>query len=200
MASWWGCGGNVMPFLEGLGQFDVQSLGLIQRIMLATDGTLTDTVEAIFNEPIGLNKLSVSITATQAPIHALSLQAGEQIMERKVLIFGETTGRTYVYAESVLAVSRLPEAFHSALLTSNEPLGRLWLRHKLETWKELLSVNVGSLHSGDFFFSPNDSSDLLTRTYRLLSGGQPLMLITEYFPTAYAEHSVAVVDGGLVFS
>lgn len=185
-----------MPFLHQLGGFDARSLGLIQRIMLATDGTLTDMVEAIFQEPIGLNKLAVTMAPAIAPIKALSLDAGEQIMERKVQIFGETTGRTYVYAESVLAVSRLPEGFRSALLTSNEPLGRLWSQHQLETWKDLLSVKVRALNSLAALFSANDSNDVLVRTYRLLSGGQPIMLITEYFPTVYGECSVAAAECG----
>lgn len=189
-----------MPFLEQLGHFDTRSLGLIQRVMLATDGTLTDTVQAIFNEPIGLNKLSISVAPAPEPIDVLALEAGEQIMERKVLIFGETTGRSYVYAESILAVRRLPEPFRAAVLTSDEPLGRLWSRHKLETWKELLSVTSGTLPHPDSFFSVNDSRELLTRTYRVLSGGQPLMLIAEYFPAAYAEHSAAAADRGRLFS
>jgi len=189
-----------MPFLEQLRDFDARSLGLIQRVMLATDGTLTDTVQAIFNEPIGLKKLTISVAPSREPIDVLALEAGEPIMERRVLIFGETTGRTYVYAESILAVRRLPESFRAALLTSNEPLGRLWSRHKLETWKDLLSVTSGPPRHPDSFFSVNDSRELITRTYRLLSGGHPLMRITEYFPAAYAEHSVAAADRGRLFS
>ena len=45
-----------MGFLAQFDGFDASSLDLLQRILLVTDGTLTDTLEAAFLGPIGLGK------------------------------------------------------------------------------------------------------------------------------------------------
>jgi len=73
------------------------------------------------------------------------------------------------------------------LLESDAPMGRLWSDHRLETWKELLRVHRVAANGLSVFFKPHATSGLLTRTYRLVSGGRPLMLISEYFPEIYGE-------------
>lgn len=166
-------------------RFDTRSLRMVQRIMLATDGTLTDTVEAIFNEPVRLNKLSVEWKTNEEPLPWLSLAAGAEIMDRRVVIAGLPSGRAYVYAESTLALARLPQDFRAELEVSNEPLGRLWSRYRLETWKELMHVSLLTQPAISAYFQPDDSPQLVSRTYRLFCGGQPAMLINEYFPAIY---------------
>lgn len=158
---------------------------MVQRIMLATDGTLTDTVEAIFNEPVRLKKLSVASGTSESDLEWLTLPAGADIMMRRVLIAGERSGRAYVYAESTLSLDRLPGEFRTQLQISNEPLGRLWSRYRLETWKELVHVRLLAEPAISGYFHPDDSREIVSRTYRLFSGGQPVMLINEYFPASY---------------
>lgn len=171
-----------MSFLLQFEGFDAKSLGLLQRIFLVSDGTLTDTLEAAFLEPVGIVKLSEVIEPARERIEPLDLEPGARVMHRRVLLFGENTKRNYVYAESHLAVDRLPPAFHQELLASDKPMGRLWWEHRLETWKDLLSVS--KIPMGDLarHFPDDPPGDLLLRTYRMLSGGRPLMLLSEYFP------------------
>jgi hypothetical protein len=47
-----------VAFLAQLDGFDASSLDVLRRIFLISDGTLTDTVEAAFLEPIALIKLA----------------------------------------------------------------------------------------------------------------------------------------------
>jgi chorismate-pyruvate lyase len=164
--------GNVAP----------DSIGLLQRVLLATDGTLTDVLEAAHLEPVGIRKLASVIEPAPARHEALDLPAGDRIMHRRVRLIGERTGRTYAYAESDLAIDRLPSAFRDALLTSDTPMGRLWLEHRLETLKEMLSAARLPMGALAVHFSGDPGGDLLSRSYRLVHGGQPLMVITEYFP------------------
>jgi len=178
-----------VAFLQQLDGFDPSSLDLLQRILLISDGTLTDTLEAAFLEPIALRKIDLKVVASPAPVPDLALAAGEALMERKVVLQGETSGRNYVYAESLLALDRLPPRFQNDLVATDVPLGRLWAEYKLETWKELLAVwrrPIGVLAE---FFPGNGQTDLLARRYRMISGGRPLMLITEHFPTAFEWNS-----------
>jgi chorismate-pyruvate lyase len=177
-----------VSFLLQLEDFDPHSLGLLQRIFLVSDGTLTDTLEAAFLEPVGIVKLAGGTAPATQRIDALNLEPGESVMDRRVLLYGENTKRNYVYAESQLAVDRLPEPFRRELIESDKPLGRLWWEHRLETWKELLTVARRPM--GDLarhFPEPGAPPDrgerlILSRSYRLVSGGLPLMVITEYFP------------------
>jgi len=56
--------------------FNIRSLSLVQRILVTTDGTLTETLAAIFLEPIELVKLEVTITQTPHPSRRWSSRAG----------------------------------------------------------------------------------------------------------------------------
>jgi chorismate-pyruvate lyase len=175
-----------MAFLSQISDFDPATVGLLQRLFLITDGTLTDLVEAAFLEPVALRKVSIHIEPAPARIQDLDIDTGQLVMTRKILIFGETTDRNYVYAESLLALDRLPPAFRDDLVQSDKPMGRLWSEHKIETRKELLSMHRQPIGGLSQYFLDNAQGDLLTRTYRLVSHGVPLMLISEYFPAEYS--------------
>lgn len=158
---------------------------MLQRILLVSDGTLTDTLEAAMLEPILLSKVSINVAPAPAAVPSLELEPGSTIMDRKILLFGATTGRNYVYAESHLAVDRLPENFRRELMESDKPMGRLWSDYRLETWKELLFVAREPVARLAAYFPYATHDDLLSRHYRLISGGRPLMVINEYFPAAF---------------
>ena len=175
-----------MGFLLQLGGLDLSALPLLQRILLVSDGTLTDTLEAAFLERIGVQKNVMDVSTAPSRIDALELDAGQAVMRRRILLFGEVTGRRYLYAESSIVVDRLPPRLRQELLESNKPLGRLWVEHKLETCKELLDAArrpAGDLAS--HFAGCEPDREFLVRTYRVISGTRPLMLITEYFPALY---------------
>jgi chorismate-pyruvate lyase len=174
-----------MAFLKQLDGFDASSLSLLQRILLISDGTLTDTLEAAFLEPIGVRKIQLTTAASQAAVPDLAVASGESLMERKIVLHGETSGRNYVYAESLLALDRLPLAFREDLSATNMPLGHLWSKYKLETRKELLAVWRAPCGALGEYFHGNERTDLLGRRYRLISGGRPLMLITEHLPAEF---------------
>jgi chorismate-pyruvate lyase len=171
-----------MSFLSRFEHIAPASLGVPQRILLATDGTITDALEALFLEPVGIVKLSSTVEAASEPLSSLDLDRGERVVHRRVLLRGAHTGRTFAYASTELAIDRLPAGLREGILTSDTPLGRLWQQHRLETLKELVSaarVRMGELAA---HFPECASSDLLRRTYRLVAGGRPVMMITECFP------------------
>jgi chorismate-pyruvate lyase len=173
-----------MGFLTQLNGIDFGTLGLLPRLLLISDGTLTDIVEAAFLEPIGLKKIDTETVQTTEPVEELQLAAGSSLMRRRILLRGETTGTTYVYAETLIALDALDSRFREDLVNSTHPLGRLWVMHKLETRKEILRVwprPAGEL--GERFGMPAEAP-FVARSYRVISGGRPIMLITECFPAA----------------
>jgi chorismate-pyruvate lyase len=176
--------GEKRGFLATANGVDVQSLGLLQRVLLISDGTLTDIVEAAFQEPIQLVKLALDISPARASVEELDLQSGAQVMSREILLRGTDSGSNYVYAKSLIALDALPARLRDELVSTDRPLGRLWVEHKLETRKEILKV--WRIFSGEPLkhFQNAEHDGLLARSYRVFSGGRPIMLISEYFPAA----------------
>ena len=185
---------SAIDILARLNGFDVNSLEPLQRVLLVTDGTLTEILEANFFERIRLVKVSQEVIAAEASHALLDPNPGEALIERKILLQGEKSRKNYAYAESLIAVDRLGPSFREGLLNSNTPLGRLWLEHKLETFKELHEVHSQQADGLCHYFECADAAPLLVRTYRVFSAGRPVMVITEYFPAAY-KHSPA--DAGV---
>jgi len=181
-----------MSFLAKLAGFDFTSLELLQRVLLVTDGTITDTIEVAFGEPITLMKVSCELLITPSDIDALDVTAGCSLMDRKIQLLGRTTCRVYAYAETLLVIDRLPDELRRQLLLSNTALGRLWSEYRIEGRKELLSVTRVPVGSVRYPFTPGQHADLLKRTYRMISAGKPVSLITEYFPSSYSHDPTAV--------
>ncbi len=162
--------------------FDVRSLPALQRVLLTSDGTLTDALEAAFLEPMTLLKIGTETSAAASGVPELDLAAGAPVMLRKILLRGGRTGATYLYAESRIVLDRLPPEFRERLTGSDVPLGRLWAEHRLETRKEILRVWRRPAAELSVHFGGAEQASLLVRSYRVFSGGRPIMLITEYFP------------------
>lgn len=180
---------SAIDILASLNGFDVNSLEPLQRVLLVTDGTLTEILEASFFERIRLVKVSQRVIAATVSHALLEPNPEEVVIERKILLQGERSLRNYAYAESLIAVDRLGTLFRDALLNSDTPLGRLWLEHKLETFKELQEVRCLSANGFSGYFECVETAPLLVRTYRVFSASRPVMVITEYFPAAYS-HSM----------
>jgi chorismate-pyruvate lyase len=164
---------------------DPSHLSKFQRIILTTDGTLTEILEAYLLEKIQIIKLSEEIVATAKDILPLDLKIGSEVIYRKVLLQGKISRRNWIYAESIIVPERLDELFRERLLKSREPIGRLWLEHQLETFKEIIDSGrelVGDL--SNYFKVPSEEK-LLCRTYRVFSNRKPIMVITEKFPEQF---------------
>jgi chorismate-pyruvate lyase len=160
-------------------------LSRFQRILLTTDGTLTEILAAYLCEQIILVKLSEQMHKLNRDLSPLAINAGIDVIDRRILLQGKISRRNFIYAESFLVPDRLEEKFKQELLVSQTPLGRLWVEHKLETFKEIIDTAkepAGAL-SSHFGISPEEA--LLSRTYRVFSNREPIMMITEKFPECF---------------
>src|SRR5208337_3237780 len=117
---------SAIDILASLNGFDANSLEPLQRVLLVTDGTLTEILEANFFERIRLVKISQKVIPATSAHALLDPSPGEVLIERKILLQGEASRRNYAYAESLIAVDRLGQSFGIELVDSNTPLGRLW--------------------------------------------------------------------------
>ena len=166
-------------------QIDPSKLNPFQKILLIADGTLTNILEAFLNEPIGVIKLSEEIVSITADILPLEIKVGTEVLERQILLCGKTSRRNWLYADSIIVLERMEERFREKLIKSHIPIGKLWREHKMETFKEI--VTYAREQAGDLSncFDIKREDKLLSRTYRVFSSHQPVMMITEKFPNSY---------------
>ena len=125
---------SAIDVLNKLAKISASGLGPTQRVLLVTDGTLTEILEASFLERIQLVKVTLRVTPAKKEHFLLELNDQEAVMERQILLRGSETGRNDVYAESLIAVDRLGSGLSDELLNSQIPLGHYG---SSTSWKHL---------------------------------------------------------------
>jgi chorismate-pyruvate lyase len=175
---------SAIELLERIGGIDVAKLSPLQRILLITDGTLTEILEACLLEPVELVKLSERMLTSKDVSAPLTLEPDERVLERKINLRGAKSGALHVYAESLILVDRLDPTFQAELLETNIPLGRLWRSHRLETFKQLVNVECRPARELGAHLSCTVDASVLGRVYDVFSTGRVVMRIAEYFCTA----------------
>ena len=175
---------SAIDLFERIGGLDAAKLTPLQRILLITDGTLTEILEAHYLERIELVKLSERLLARDAMSALLAMGEGERILERRINLRGAQSGTLYVYAESRILVDRIDPSFQTELLETNMPLGRLWLNHRLETFKELVSLDCRPARELGAHLACAEDAPVLGRTYDVFAARRLVMRIAEYFCAA----------------
>jgi chorismate-pyruvate lyase len=171
--------------LQNGSHVDPSILSTFQKILLTTDGTVTDILEAYLFEQIRVSKLSEKLIKLSHDIPPLELREGNEVILREVLLKGRISRKCFIYAESIIVPERIDERFKEGLLDSKLPIGKLWFEHKVETFKEILSSRKENADNLANYFCIKQSEQLLSRTYRVMTNRKPVMVITEKFPESY---------------
>ncbi|MCI5167249.1 MAG: chorismate lyase [Candidatus Electrothrix sp. GM3_4] len=165
---------------------DLHNLSMTQKMLMITDGTLTELLEAYWNEKIHIAKLSEEVIHDARNIQLLDVKQGENVLERKILLQGTVSKRNWLYAESLIMPGRLETQFREDLIESRIPIGKLWKKYRTETFKEMINYFREPADClADYFAEINAEDTLLCRTYRIFTNGKPVMKITEKFPENY---------------
>jgi chorismate-pyruvate lyase/acyl carrier protein len=161
------------------------TLSAFQRILLTTDGTVTEILEAFSGESIHVVKLFQEVSVLDRAISALELPWGQHVLRRNILLQGRMSLVNFIYAESVIALDRLDEGVRDGLLQSKKPIGLLILERRIETFREILDCGRERAGALARHFPIGEDASLIFRSYRVIAGGHPIMLITEKFPESY---------------
>lgn len=168
--------------LVGASMLGDAPLGVLQRILLTTDATVVRLLEGFFGEVIrtaGLGQVSRPVSPADGELEP----AGhETLLCRETLLQGSDTGRNYIYAEVCVVLDRLDAAVREGLLTTSEPIGYLLAANRIETFREVLRLGRKPAGPLGARFAMDSHDELLSRTYRIIAGGSPIMLLTEWFP------------------
>ncbi len=168
---------------QGAGRSE-PDLTAVQRILLTTDGRITDIIEAYAREPVCVVKLSETVDEPgRRP--KLLVDDDDEVLYRSVLIQGTKTGIDYLYATSLVVSARIPVAMLGALVDTDTPFGRLLVDHRVETLREIVEWHREPAGHHGRYFKMDPSDMLLSRTYRVVSHELPVALITEKFPETH---------------
>ncbi|MDP3984989.1 MAG: chorismate pyruvate-lyase family protein [Acidimicrobiia bacterium] len=164
----------------GLLPVNLRTLSPFQRALLVIDGTVTKFLEAFTLQPVDVALVSQELRRLPEQHDWLEVDADTPVIAREVTLRGRYDRFLHAYAASLLVIERLPESVQQGLTTNPGGLGRIILDSKLETRREVLWY--GRQRTDQPRIRELDGRQVLSRTYRIISGGHPLMLINEQFP------------------
>ena len=157
----------------------------LQRLMLVTDGRITDIVQAYSGETVEAVKLHQKLITADSKFAVLQLERKQQIIERSIVLQGKETKTNYLYADSYLILERLDSEIRNQLIFSHQPIGKLLRENKVETYREMLECGIEPAGILAQHFQIEPTAEIIYRTYLVLIGGLPVMQITEKFPTTH---------------
>ena len=158
-------------------------LSRFQRILLITDGTVTTLLEHFVDESILVYKVNETI---QQNVTSLSdHHESTNVLQRDIFLQGKKSGKNWLYAQSTIFIEHLSADFRHDLLASNQPIGKLWIKYQLETYKSIVSIKEEKAQTLAPYFHIDTQDRIISRTYRVISQKKTIMIITEKFPTCF---------------
>lgn len=169
---------------RGLQTVNLRALTPFQRALLSIDGTVTKFIEAYMLEPVESILLAQQTQLLSEEHHWLELPAGSEVIARQVLLRGRYSATVYAYAISLLATQRLAPTLLGDLAAEPAGIGRVLLNSHMETRREILWYGREQLPELPEAIAHYTGNEFLSRTYRIVANGQPMMLINEKFPSS----------------
>lgn len=161
----------------------LRSVSAFQRSLLVIDGTVTTFLETYTLEPIEIVRLS-QVTYTLVADHPL-LEAprGTTVFVRQVLLRGRYTATVYAYAPSLIVPDRIAKLVQHELEVDGKGLGHILRDSRMETYRDIVWYGREHLPTMPEAIRLLTTDEFISRTYRVIAGGQPIMLIHEKFPS-----------------
>jgi beta-ribofuranosylaminobenzene 5'-phosphate synthase len=163
---------------------EVGKLSPVHKILLGTDGSVTQMLEIITGHPVTV------VTRSQEVVHAdkttadlLSIEEGDRINHRVVELRDAERNEVLVYAVSDTPISRLSPTFKQDLMKADVPIGKIMQNHRIEARREILDARVLAADPDlSAVFGIYRGEPLLNRRYQIIHREQPLIAIEETFP------------------
>ncbi|MBK1702622.1 chorismate--pyruvate lyase family protein [Thiococcus pfennigii] len=176
---------GAIPRREG-GCVALDGLPPFLRALLVTDGTVTKILEAYFWEPVSVTTQRQEFVVAEQPVPWIRIEAGDRVLVREAALCGVDSGVLYATALSVIRIEHIPEGFRQRLIDRELGIGVLIRDSGLESYREVMEVDVAAADGGDSGGGPDalGADDILSRTYRIIIGREPVILITEGFPVS----------------
>jgi len=165
-----------------LGDDEIRKLNRDLRILIASNGTLTRVLGVVADDEIVVQIVEQQVHGSAPSMPGLEHSPSGRVLQRRILLKGRSSGHAFVAAESLIAIDLLPGAITTSLTTTERPIGETIDASCLESYKEAAKVWIGQ-PPGWLALAGYQNSEprIAARRYRVISGGQPVIIITEYF-------------------
>ena len=169
-----------------LEEINLSQLTSFQRALLVIDGTVTQFIEAYTFSPIEVVLLHQE-TQTLSTDHVwLDAEKGTEVVFRQVVLQTERNEgqqpTVHAYATSIIVLDRIPQIIREGLTVKGQGLGRLLQHSGLESRRDLLWWGLKRPKDLPEALADLEGKPFLSRTYRVVTDGQPIMLINEHSP------------------
>ncbi len=165
-----------------LKDINLRTLTPYQRALLTIDGTVTKFIEAYVMEPVLVKLIEQDTREIQVQHPWLEIEAGTPVITRQVILEGKYSKTLHAYAVSLLVHDQLPESVREDLKVHPQGIGRVLIKNRLETRREVLWYGREKLEELPDLVKSSSDGRFLSRTYRVICSGNPFMLINEKFP------------------
>jgi chorismate--pyruvate lyase len=162
---------------------EIRKLNRDLRILIASNGTLTRILGIVANDEIVVQIVQQQVHDVAPRISGLEQLPSGRVLQRQILLKGcRSSGHPFVAAESLIGIDLLPPAITTNLTKTERPIGEVMAASCLETFKEEAKVWIGQ-PPGWLALAGYQNSEprIVARQYSVISGGQPVIIITEYF-------------------
>ena len=164
-----------------LREVEIESLDPFLRSLLFTDGTVTRALGVHVLDSVAVGRISqVPVPTLPDVAHGLEAPPDEELIRRQVSIGIGSPSIPVLWAESFMVPDRLPPGFLGLLDGAPDGIGQSLQRFSLESSRELCWFGMDSVPE----WAPGGRAkdgETLCRLYRIISDGQPAILIFEYF-------------------
>lgn len=169
-----------------LEEINLSQLTPFQRVLLVTDGTVTRFIEAYTFSPVEVVLLHQETQTLPADHVWLEAEKGAEVIARQVMLqtghIRDQQPTAHTYATSLIVLDRIPQVIREGLTFKGKGLGQLLQRSGLETRRDLLWWGLSHPKDLPEAFLHLEGQPFLSRTYRIVTDGQPIMLISEQLP------------------
>jgi chorismate--pyruvate lyase len=161
---------------------EIRKLNRELRILIATNGTLTRILSVLADDDIVVQIVNQQIHDEAPKVPELEHCALGRVLQRDIVLKGRRSGIPFVAAESLIAIDLLPPAITTSLTETDRPIGEVMATSCIETFKEEARVWVAELPAQlELDGYRNSRPSIVARRYRIIAGGRPVIIITEYF-------------------
>jgi len=167
---------------EGAAVVVDQPLSMFQKILLTTDGTVTDLIALYTGESIRVKKIGQKMFLSDNR-QAIFCPLETPLLERTVLLCGAR--KNYLYAESVFVVGLLSHSIQYKLLETDCPIGLMWKEEKLDMYRDILGHQTEICDTVAAYFDVPSQTPIISRTYSIYHRNKILGTITEKFPITH---------------
>ena len=171
-----------MPHPIGDMELDQVPTGTLARILATTDGTIATILEAYVGEAVRVVKISQAFEAGDSQSPLLPIRPEERVLRRSVVLRGRRTGLNFLYADCIVRADCLPPEILKALVSTDQPMRRIFTEARIGTFEEMVGAGREPAGACARHFDVAPTASPIWRSYRILLGQEPVIVISERFP------------------